>query len=181
MNLFHLKTICLFLALSLTSTTGYAWTTFSDKKEGFQADFPCKVQTQQVNQKDKFFKTYSCEESVSNSLLLYQVTLAGRVDGKPLKYRKGDINLALKNFIIGNLAVYGANTKNIEFHEVAKFMNKYPAIYYYTNSLRGGITAEGLSCLIKGKHCKIGIIYEPLGSDIARKRFQHFLNSYQLN
>ena len=51
--------------------------------------------------------------------------------------------------------MYGVDKNDVTFHEITDFQNKFPASYYYTNALKGGIVAEGISSLIDGKHFKI--------------------------
>jgi len=95
-------------------------------------------------------------------------------------YKQSDIHLALENFITGNLQMYGVDKNDITFHEITDFQNKFPASYYYTNTLKGKIVIEGISSLIDGKHFKIGIMYEPSVKDEAKSRLQSILNSFKL-
>jgi hypothetical protein len=180
MNLKILRMIVVPMIILLNIPTAFAWTTFSDPSNGFQADFPCTPLKQEVSISDRNIKAYSCEESFRDNLILYQVNIASKINGDDIRYKKSDVSLALKNYLIGNLVVYGVSQNNITFKPIANFQNKFPAVFYYTNAMKGGVCAEGISSLINGKHVKIGIMYEPTIKDEAKSRLQHFLNSFKL-
>jgi len=168
------------MAILLNFATASAWTTFSDSANGFQIDFPCNPQTLENTTQTHIINVYNCEESTNDNLILYHVYFTSKKNGNAIRYKKNDVNLALKNYIIGGLQMYGVDQNNVEFQEISNFQNKFPAIHYYTNALKDGIVAEGISSLIDGKHFKIGIMYEPSVKDEAKTRLQLFLNSFSL-
>jgi len=159
---------------------GFAWTTYSDSSNGFQIDFPCNPQKLENKTQTHIINVYNCEESISDNLILYHVYITSKKNGAAIRYKQSDINLALKNFVIGGLQMYGVNQNNITFQKTPDFQGKFPAVYYHTNAIKGGIIAEGISSLINGKHVKIGIMYEPTIKDEAKNRLQLFLNSFKL-
>jgi len=89
--------------------------------------------------------------------------------------------LALENYIVGNLRIFGVNREQITFQAMPKFKGRFPAVSYYTNALREGISAEGISCLIRGKHYKIGVMYEQQCRSMAKKNLAQFLNSFKVD
>jgi hypothetical protein len=114
------------------------------------------------------------------SALIIRIQVTSKKGGKAIRYKKSDVNLALKNFIIAGLQMYGVSQNNITFQMTSNFQNKFPTVYYYTNAIKGGVVAEGISSLINGKHVKIGIMYEPSIKNEAKSRLQFFLNSFKL-
>jgi len=168
------------MIIFLNTSFCYAWNTFTDEKNGFQIDFPCNPQKIGNNTQTYIANVYNCEETINGKLILYHVYLAAKKDGTAFRYKQSDVNLALKSYIIGGLQVYGVGQKDVKFSEISKFQNKFPAIHYYTNALKGGITAEGISSIIDGKHVKIGVMYEPSCKDKAKSRLKYFMNSYRL-
>ena len=180
MKLFIWRIIVLSMAILINICTAFAWTTFSDSSNGFQIDFPCNPQKLENTTPTHIINVYNCEESLNENLILYHVYITSKNNGNAIRYKKSDINLALKNFIIGGLQVYGVSQNNITFQKTSNFQDKYPAVYYYTNAIKGGIVAEGISSLINGKHVRIGIMYEPSIRDEAKSRLQRFWNSFKL-
>jgi hypothetical protein len=126
-------------------------------------------------------KVYFCELDTDRNIIRYHVHTAEKSNGHPIRYKESDMKLALKNYIIGYFIVLGVNQENIIFYDIPKFKHKFPAIYYYTDAFQGGIISEGISCLIKGKHFRIGVMYEPSCKNEAKKKLKHFLNSFSLN
>lgn|GEM_PF-3678981 len=183
MKLFILRMIVVGIAgiaILLNIATAFAWTTFSDSSNGFQIDFPCNPQKLENTTQTHIINVYNCEESFNDNLILYHVYITSKKNGNAIRYKQSDVNLALKNFIIGGLQMYGVSQNNIIFQITSNFQDKFPAVYYYTNAIKGGIVAEGISSLINGKHVKIGIMYEPSIKDEAKSRLQLFLNSFKL-
>lgn len=180
MKLFIFRTVVVSVAILLNISTAFAWTTFHDSSNGFQIDFPCNPQKLGNTTQTHIINIYNCEESFTNNLILYHVYITSKKNGQAIQYKQSDVNLALKDFIIGSLQMYGVNQNNITFQMTSNFQNKFPAVYYYTNAIKGGIVAEGISSLINGKHVKIGIMYEPLIKNKAKSRLQFFLNSFKL-
>lgn len=180
MKSFFVRIAIVYMIIFLNTSFCYAWNTFTDAENGFQIDFPCNPQKMGNNTQTHIINVYNCEESIDGKLILYHVYLTAKKNGTAIRYKQSDVNLALKNYIIGGLQMYGVGQKDVEFYEISKFQNKFPAIYYYTNALKEGIIAEGISSLIDGKHVKIGIMYEPSCKDEAKSRLQFFMNSYRL-
>jgi hypothetical protein len=156
------------------------WSRLLEKSDGFQIEFPCNPQKKQMKWEEDFIKTARCEETINGGLLLFQITWSGKTNGHPIEYAQNDLSLALKNYAIDNLLGYGANPGNIRFSNISKLLGEYPAIYYYANELRGGSIAEGISCLVKGKHYKIGVVYESVCQVEAKARVIRFLSSYKV-
>lgn len=181
MKSLYIKIIVLCLVFFLYSPFSFAWSKFTETTDDFQIDFPCEPVTRHVNFNTFIIKTYACEESIGSDLILYQVNSSGNSNGNPIRYKERDINFALKSYIINNFKAYGINQENIEFHVIPRFMDEFPAIYYYINDLSKGIIAEGISCLVRGKHYKIGVMYELPCQDVAKKKLKYFLNSCKLN
>jgi hypothetical protein len=179
MKLFIARSAMVCMAIFLNTTFASAWTTFSDSANGFQIDFPCNPQKLENKTETDINYVYNCEESINDKLILYHVYISSKRNGTAIRYKQSDVILALKNYIIGGLQVYGVGQNDVEFQEISKFQNKYLAIHYYTNALKGGITAAGISSLINGKHVRIGIMYEPSIKDKANSRLQYFLNSFR--
>lgn len=178
MKLNILRMIVIPMVILINIPTAFAWTTFSDSSNGFQIDFPCNPQKLENTTQTHIINVYNCEESNNDKLILYHVYITSKKNGA-IRYKQSDINLALKNFVIGGLQMYGVNQNNITFQKTSNFQGKFPAVYYHTNAIKGGIVAEGISSLINGKHVKIGIMYEPTIKDDAKNRLQHFLNSFK--
>ncbi len=180
MKFFFVRIAIVCMIFFLNTSFCYAWATFTDTANGFQIDFPCNPQKMGNNTKTHIINVYNCEESINGKLILYHVYLTAKSNGTAIRYKQSDVDLALKNYIIGGLQMYGVGQDDVDFHEISKFQNKFPAIYYFTNALKGGIIAEGISSLINGKHFKIGIMYEPSCKNEAKSRLKYFLNSYKL-
>jgi hypothetical protein len=180
MKLFILRLAAIGMAIFLNFSNAFAWTTFFDSANGFQIDFPCNPQKLEDTTPTQIINVYNCEESFNNNLILYHIYIASKKNGDAIRYKQSDVNIALKNFVIGGLLLYGATPDNITFQMTSRFQGKFPAVYYYTNALKGGLVAEGISSLINGKHVKIGIMYEPSIKDKAKNRLQLFLNSFRL-
>jgi len=180
MKLHILRMVVVPMVILLNIPTAFAWTTFSDSSNGFQIDFPCNPQKLENTTQTHIINVYNCEESFNDNLILYHVYITSKKNGTAIRYKQSDINLALKNFVIGGLQMYGVNQNNITFQKTSNFKGKFPTVYYYTNAIKGGIIAEGISSLINGKHVKIGIMYEPTIKDEAKSRLQLFLNSFKL-
>jgi len=159
--------------------SAFAWTTFSDTSNGFHIDVPCNPQKLGNTTQNHIINVYNCEESFNDNLILYHVFIISKKSGAAIRYKQSDINLALENFVIGGLQMYGVDQNNNTFQKTSNFQGKFSAIYYHTNAIKGGIIAEGISSLINGKHVKIGIMYELTIKDAAKSRFQLFLNSFQ--
>jgi hypothetical protein len=179
MKLFILRMIVVCVIL-LNLTTAFAWTTYSDSSNGFQINFPCTPQKLENTTQNHILNVYNCEESFNDKLILYHVYITSKKNGVAIRYKQDNVNLALKNFVIGGLQMYGVSQNNITFQTAPNFQGKFPAVNYCTNEIKGGIVAEGISSLIKGKHIKIGIMYEPSIKDEAKNRLQLFLNSFKL-
>lgn len=180
MKLNILRMMMVAMVILLNIPTALAWTTFSDSLNGFQIDFPCNPQKLENTTQTHIINAYNCEESFNDNLILYHVYITSKKNGAAIRYKQSDIDLALKNFVIGSLQMYGVGQNNITFQKTSNFQGKFPAVYYHTNTIKGGIIAEGISSLINGKHVKIGIIYQPTIKDEAKSKLHLFLNSFKL-
>ena len=179
MKISILRLLVVGLAVSLNISNAFAWSTFSDPSKGFQIDFPCNPQKLENKTKTHIINVYNCEESINGNLILYHVYITSKNNSDAIRYKQSDVNLALKNYIIGGLQMYGVSQNNISFQNIPNFQNKYIAVRYYTNAIKGGIVAEGISSLIDGKHIKIGIMYEPSIKEEAKNRLHLFLKSFK--
>lgn len=179
MKLVILRLVVVSIAVSLSISNVFAWDTFSDPSQDFQIDFPCNPQKMENKTQTHIINVYNCEESINDNLILYHVYITSKINGGSIRYKKNDVNLALKNYIVGGLQMYGVSQNNISFQTTPNFQNKFPAVHYYTNAIKGGIVAEGISSLIDGKHIKIGIMYESSIKDEAKNRLNLFLNSFK--
>ena len=166
--------------ISLNLTAAFAWTTYSDSSNGFQINFPCTPQKMENTTQNHIINVYNCEESFNENLILYHVHITSKINNVDIRYKQDDINFALKNFVIGGLQLWGVGQNNITFQTAPNFQGKFPAVNYYTNAIKGGIVAEGISSLINGKHIRIGIMYEPSITDEAKNKLQLFLNSFKM-
>jgi hypothetical protein len=180
MKLLILRMVVVGMAIFLNLTTAFAWTIFSDSSNNFQIDFPCTPQKLENTTQTHIINVYNCEEAFNDNLILYHVYITSKKNGVAIRYKQDAVNMALKNFVIGSLQMYGVSQNNITFQKTSDFQGKFPAVYYHTNAIKGGIIAEGISSLINGKHVKIGIMYEPTIKDEAKSRLQLFLNSFKL-
>ncbi len=180
MKLNILRMIVIPMVILINSPSAFAWTAFSDSSNGFQIDFPCNPEKLENATQTHIINVYNCEESNNGSLILYHVYITSKKNGTAIRYKQSDIKLALKNFVIGGLQMYGVDQNNIIFQKTSNFQGKFPAVYYHTNPIKGGIIAEGISSLINGKHMKIGIMYESTVKKEAKSKLQLFLNSFKL-
>lgn len=181
MKISILSIILIIFAILLHISTAFAWSTYYVSQSGIQIDFPCNPQELKNSTQDHTTKVYNCEESIENGLIMYHLYVVSNKNGKDIRYKKNDLDLALKNFIAGTLQVYGVNKNNISFRMGSKFQGKFPSVYYKTNAVKGGLNTEGVGSLIDGKLIKIGIIYEPIIKSKAKNKLNLFLNSFKHN
>lgn len=156
----------------------FAGNTFTDSSMGFQIDFPCTPQKNGRTIENYIINVYNCEASIGGDTFYYSIHLTAQKDNAHIRYKQKDIDAALKNFVTGGLVILGISAEDIVFQKHTKFQGRYPAVYYY--SMRNNIVAEGLSCLIKGKHFRIGMMYKKTSESKAKIQLKSFLNSYKL-
>ena len=180
MKSLFVKTITLCFVFCLCLAIGYSGAATTDVSGDFSIDFPCKPAKRSGDIAAMTIKVYECEESIDGALFGYQVSSAENKNRRPIKYKGSDVNRMLKIYMINNLSVYGIKRDSIEFTVVPNFRSEIPAVYYLTY-IQSKVIIEGIACLIRGKHYKIGVIYEWSLKDVGRTKFLRFSNSLNLN
>ncbi len=154
--------------------------TFKDSSNGLEINFPGEPQKIKNEIRTHTVRVYNYEDSIDGKLLFYHVYVTSKSNGESIQYKDSDFDLALRNFAIGSLAVYGVNGNEIKFQTIETFYRKVPAVRYYTDGVNNGLIAEGVSCLVNGRHVKIGIVYDPAIKKSAQEHLEAFLNSFKM-
>lgn len=159
----------------------FAWHTIRDSIHSFSVSLPCN-EPPIINStliKGKTLTVYNCWDNTDNSDVLHYIHIASNTDKRPIRYRQEDTSIALENDVIGFLLPFGGNRQNISFSKEAHF-HGYPSINYHCSSLRNAKGSTGVSALIKGRHIRIGSVYDTSLEGQAKRTLDRILNSFSV-
>ena len=97
-----------------------------------------------------------------------------------LRYRKKDINSAIKNYVIGSLLHHRLNKEDIEFYNFSDEESIYPTFNYFAPIDNEGWVTEGMSCLAYGRLFLVGTTYNLTYQNRVRDRISAFFKSFRL-
>lgn len=138
---------------------------------------PHAANRMRMNTRDRKVYMYNFEEVIRGQSIAYQVHISSRLDNRPIRYSRGDIETALRYDVIGFLMAFGGNEQNITFTGGQTFRNS-PAVNY-TSVLNSGRRASGISSLVDGRHVRIGVIYDTANREHAETSLRRMLSSYK--
>lgn len=148
----------------------------NDPRHRFEIFIPCDPVEMAFNANDRVIHTRNCYDS--KSIITLYVHTHSKADGRPIRYRKSDIDKAIESEIRGFLLPLGGPNIKIKINRFKEIKNT-PALYYYATGFKDNFVADGVGFFENGIHYRIGTMHNETTREKSKSDLRKMLDTFK--